>query len=253
MMPAGDIDQIEALYPGFIRECEAMWSSEINAAARKRYGNAGPARNHIPFGQNCPALVAQGLNPPQVNLIGRPVLGSFRLWIEVIIGGQLGEMTFVWSQDGGVTWTPNSPPATLAGASPGITSSTPYRLGSTGMLAEFPTNAVFTAGNLYQADTPVPGAILSWLSRMMTVDCYMRRGANAQDPGIQMYLDEKTRCLEQLEKAANGKDGLLDLPMSEDLDSAVTTGGVLGYSESSPYVWTDIEAGRAHREDCGER
>ena len=250
LMPSSDVDLVEQVQPGFTAQRIANWSSEINASARKRYGNNTMLGNHLPFGQIPPALVANGTTPPGITLTGRPVLGCSRIWIQILTGGALGTATFAWSADGGITWAPNTPAALLAGAGAGFTTAAVYTLGSTGVAANFPGNLpIYSADNVYRAETPVPEVILSWLVSVVTVDLYMKRGTNPNDPGIAMLVDEKTRALKRLEDAANGKDGLLDLPISEDLDSAVTTGGPLGYSEASPYVWGDIQACRAMGED----
>ena len=57
------------------------------------------------------------------------------------------------------------------------------------------------------------------------------------------------RTYDEIKEAADGKDGLFDIPIVEDLDSAITTGFVLGYSEQSPYTWTDVEACEGSFED----
>ena len=250
-MACDEVMGVEKRTPGFVEQSIASFSSEINAGARKRYGNAGPGRNALPFGQVAPPLIAQGINPPGVQLSGTPVLGCMRVWLQIIIGGPTGTATFAWSSNGGILWTPATPAALLAGAPGAIVTAPTVLLGTTGLSANFPSGPSFTLGNIYRADTPVPEVILSWLTRVVGIDVWMKRGANPQDPGIQMYQEEKLRCLKRLEDAANGKDGLLDIPQNEDSDSSVTTGGVLSASQASPYVWTDIEERDARREDRG--
>jgi hypothetical protein len=242
---------VEQRTPGFVEQSIASFSSEINAGARKRYGNAGAGRNALPFGRVAPPLISQGINPPAVQLVGTPVLGSMRIWLQVLVGGPSGTATFAWSSNGGILWTPNTPAALLAGAGVGVTIEPTVLLGTTGLSAIFPSGSTFTAGNIYRAETPVPEVILSWLTRVVACDVWMKVGANPQDPGIVMYQEEKLRCLKRLEDAANGKDGLLDIPQNEDSDSAVTTGGVMSSSQASPYVWTDIEERAARNEDRG--
>ena len=253
LMPPAAVDLVEQQQPGFVKQRIAVRSSTINAAARKRYGAATALGNSLPFGQRPPALVAAGTSPPVVTLIGRPVLGSMRVSIQVVAPGALGTATFAWSQDGGTTWHPDSPPALLAGAGVGIATAASVTLGTTGLAAQFPANVTYSADNLYQADTPVPGAILEWLCNVVTVDVFMRIGTNPQDPGITLFMQQYSEALAQIKEAADGKDGLLDLPISEDLGSAVTTGGVLSYSETSPYVWTDRERDAAYFQDMSGR
>ncbi len=94
---------------------------------------------------------------------------------------------------------------------------------------------------------PVPEIILGWLVVLVTIDVMRRRGMNPQDPTAAQFVDDATKAEAELKEAADSKDGLFDIPTGDDGDSAVTTGGPLGYSEASPYVWAVREriAGRA--------
>lgn len=264
MMPSSDVDLVEQVQPGFTAGRIAYRSGQINAAARKRYGDAGKLGNHIPFGQIPPALVASGTAPPGVLLVGRPVLGCIAIRIQILTAGALGVATCAWApvwwdgaQDSQIEWFPldatgnaSNPSALVGGAGAGIVTGTYVKLGTTGLFAQF-SPGTYSADNVYQADTPVPREVLSWLVSVVTPDVYMKRGSDPSDPGLKLFLDERDAALERLKQASDGKDGLLDLPISEDLGSAVTTGGVESYSETSPYTWTDREERRGREQDHG--
>jgi len=234
MMPQSEVDYVNQDSPGFIEQRIASRSSLINARLRKRYGNTG-ARSSLPLGQQAPTLVAAGTSPPSVTLSGRPTLGSLQIGLSITLGGVTGVATFSWTADG-VTYT------TAMTASSVV-------LGSTGLTALFPATGTFAIDNVYAAATPVPETVLGWLVTMVTYDCYRKRGVNPQDPQIQLLVEEYNTALAELKEAADSKDGLFDLPTSEDQDSAVTTGGPLGCSQASPYVWQDVERARATAED----
>lgn len=236
-MPLGDINVVEAKSPGYTVQRIAVAQSYINARLRKRYG-AGRKGNALPLGQGAPALEAVGTSPPEVSLSGRPVLGSSQFLIQITSPGGLGAAIFQWSADNGQTWTTN------------VTTNTTVVLGSSGVTANFPV-ANYSADNQYASATAVPEAVLGWMVALVTVDLYLKRGVNPQDPVIEMYRGAADKALAELKEAADSKDGLFDLPTADDGDSAVTTGGPLGYTETSPYEWTDKQARRGKFEDGG--
>ena len=228
-----DVDLCESLFPGYIAHRIATGSSRINARLAKRY--------LVPLGQEAPILVAEGTLPPAVTLSGRPTLGSYEITIQITTGGALGTAVFQWSLDGGLTWT--SGILTPVG--------TTFVLGATGLTATFATTGPYTADNTYEASTPVPEIALGWLIAMLDVDVWDRRGVNPQDPSIARAIDERAEALADIKEAADSKDGLFELPTNDAVgDSAVVIGGPLSYTESSPYVWQDIQACTARGEDC---
>ncbi len=237
IMASGEVAYVENDSPGWIAQRIAMRSSQINGLMRKRYGNAG-TRNSLPFGQNAPDLLGpQGATT--VSLSGRPMLGSMQLVLEITTGGAVGVGIFKWSSNNGVTYTPGV----------GI-QTTPVTLGATGLSAVFSSTGSYALGDTYIAPTPVPEIVLTWLTAMVTYDAYRKRGMNPQDPAGELIVKEYDAAVADLRDAANSKDGLFDLPTNEDADSAVTTGGPLGYAQQSPYVWTDIEERLARGEDA---
>lgn len=223
IMAQGELNYIEQDSPGWLVSRIAMRQSLMNGLLRKRYGNAGN-RSSLPFGQSTPPLTGP-LGSTQIVTGGRPVLGSQELIVQITAGN-----TFKWSVDNGVSFTTGV----------AISSGSPISLGTSGVTLTFST-ATYNVGDTYQAPTPVPSIILVWLVSMVTYDAYRKRGMNPQDPSGELIVKEYTDAITDLKEAANSKDGLFDLPSNEDADSAVVTGGPLGYSEQSPYVWQDLQ------------
>lgn len=225
-MPGADVDALEKTNPGYLVRQIALASSYVNARLRKRYGNTGQS-NALPLGMSPPVVLGAGTSPPGVALNGRPALGCILFRAQIDTPGVLGVATFRWSTDDGATWqatgVPTAPAVPLAG---------------TGMTLLMPAGT-YGVDVVYAAAPPVPEAVLGWITAMVTVTAYDKRGRNPQDPAIVSALALRDRALEELKEAADSKDGLFDLPASEDTDSAVTTGGPLGYTETSPYVWAD--------------
>ena len=229
MMPAVEVSGLEESRPGFVARRIAVVSSYINGRLRKRYGNNG-AQNSLPLGQTPPVL--EGDTLPTPTLQGRPTLGS--LEIVLIIDGS---GTFKWSKDGGATFV-----------ALGVAISSSVALPGTGMTVVFGSGS-YTVGARYQAAPPVLEFVLGWITTLVTDDCYRARGRDTQDPTMVDLRADVERTLADIKEAADSKDGLFDLPVSEDLDSAVTTGGPLGYSETSPYVASVIERNIGQAED----
>jgi hypothetical protein len=226
IIQAQDVQWLEAHVPGWIAQRIASWSSWINAQARKRYGTG--ATSSLPFGQSAPSLVGSGTSPPGVTLTGRPTLGSLQVTLQVTTPGALGVAVFQWSKDGGKTWTT------------GVLTAATVVLGATGMTAAFSAGA-YGIDNVYAAATPVAEVILGWLVSLVNLDVMRKRGTNPQDPALEMMVDETKRVFVEVQQAADGKDGLWELPTSEDQDSAVTVTGPLAYTEASPFVAADMQ------------
>lgn len=240
IMAVGEVDYVETETPGFTDTRLSVRTSYINGRLRKRYG-VGWNRNSLPLGQTAPELVKSGTTPPDLSLTGRPVLGSMQIIIAITTGGDTGTAIFKWSSNNGVTYTT------------GVTSASTVSLTGTGLTLNFPSTGTFSTDNVYAAATPVPEIVLGWLTTLVTYDLYRKRGVNPQDPQIELLVAEMNTVLDEIKEAADSKDGLFDLPTSEDENSAVTTGGPLGTSQTSPYVWTDIQAVIGSAEDANTR
>lgn len=235
VMPAGDISIVETAAPGFTATRITLWTSKINARLRKRYGNA------LPMGQVPPVLVASGANPPGVTLGGRPTLGSRTYTVQITAPGTDGVATFSYSLDGGQTFTSGG---TVIAGLPGIA------LGTSGVTAIFSTGTYATS-DLYASGTAVPEVVLEWITALVTLDLYRKRGFNPQDPAIMTIREERDRALAELQEAADSETGLLDIAVSDDGASAVNTGGPLGSAQASPYAWTDDQRDQGRQEDQG--
>jgi hypothetical protein len=121
----------------------------------------------------------------------------------------------------------------------------------TGVTAVFPTGT-FSTDNVYTSAAPCPEAFLGWLSALVTVDAYQKRGVNPQDPQLVLVVADRDRSLGEVKEAADTKDGLYDLPLNDDAGTAtgIAVGGPLGYSEASPYRAFDIERRRGRAADA---
>ena len=238
-MPLGDVRWLEDNSPGFIAQQIASWTSWVNGRLRKRYGNNPKLGSALPFGRVPPALVVAGTNPPSLQLMGTPILGSLMIALTTTTAGPLGTAVFKYTINGGVTWTTG-----VAWPSSGI-----VPLAGTGLSVQAPSNAVFTADNQYAAATPVPEIVLVWLNHLVTLAAYRRRGFNPNDPSGELIVKAAEDAKKEVLEAADSKDGLFDLPVSEDLDSAVTTGGPLGRSDVSPYAWQTRQAVKGRGQD----
>lgn len=98
---------------------------------------------------------------------------------------------------------------------------------------------------------PVPLAAQGWLTRIVTVRCYLRRGV---DPTDQQYADIKAddvAARDELREAADSDAGLFDLPLRADLTatSGISQGNPRAYSEQSPYAWTDVQGRIGRQQD----
>lgn len=97
-----------------------------------------------------------------------------------------------------------------------------------------------------------PATVIRWLVDLTTFDAYRKLGfspTSEQDKAA--IIDPMQAALEELKEAADSKDGLFELPLRNDAQdvSGVARGGPLGYSEASPYTWTDLQADAAAAEE----
>jgi hypothetical protein len=102
------------------------------------------------------------------------------------------------------------------------------------------------------AGAVIPGTIIRWVTVLTTWDIYTRRGFNPQDPAQVALQDDVNRVYSEVKEAADSDTGLFDLPNPVTNDSGVTTGGPLGYAETSPYRWTNIQREQAEVEDFND-
>lgn len=100
--------------------------------------------------------------------------------------------------------------------------------------------------------TNVPLIIEDWLTSLVTLDAYAKRGFN---PSSEMdkaaIVDPAARAEKEITEAADSEKGLFELPLrSTSTTEGVSRGGPLGYTETSPYVGTDVQHDRGREEDA---
>lgn len=103
-------------------------------------------------------------------------------------------------------------------------------------------------------EEPYPVVVTGWLTRIVTLRCYIKRGVDPNDlQFIEVKEDADTAKLEVREAASSdptSEQNLFDLPLRADTTaSGISKGGPFGYSEQSPYVWTDKQADVGRGED----
>lgn len=101
--------------------------------------------------------------------------------------------------------------------------------------------------------TPVPDAVLGWLTDIVTEPVYRKRGFDPNDPQAEEYAKDAQRARDEVLEAANAEEGLFDLPLRQDTTATGIADGkneCLGYSEASPWVGFDKQAARGREEDA---
>jgi hypothetical protein len=87
----------------------------------------------------------------------------------------------------------------------------------------------------------------------VTIRAWMKRGFDPNDLATEEYKADAAAAMEEIKEAANADTGLFELPLRADTTaSGISKGGPLGYTEASPYVWTDEQA-RAGRDEDSRR
>lgn len=97
-----------------------------------------------------------------------------------------------------------------------------------------------------------PTAAVGWLIDLVTEIAYEAAGAPPNNPQATPWVDRAELARKEIAEAADAKEGLFELPLREDANSAsgVTQGFPLSYSEQSPYVAFDDQADTARQEDA---
>lgn len=87
-----------------------------------------------------------------------------------------------------------------------------------------------------------PEIIKSWLTRLVTLRAYLRRGVDATDGQLDLIRADAQTALDEIKEAADAVDGLFDLPLKDsDKATGVVLGAPFGYSEPDPYTWLDVQ------------
>lgn len=97
---------------------------------------------------------------------------------------------------------------------------------------------------------PAPETVKEWLTRIVTLRVYLRRGVDPSDLQFEEIKQDAKDALAEIKEAADSETGLYDLPVADAADgSAISKGAPLGYSEASPYVWADVQVSAGRAED----
>lgn len=87
-----------------------------------------------------------------------------------------------------------------------------------------------------------PEIIKSWLTRLVTLRCFVRRGVDPTDPQFELYRADAEAALEEIKEAANAVEGLFDLPLKDsEKTTGIVHGAPFGYAEAGPYDWLDVQ------------
>jgi hypothetical protein len=95
-----------------------------------------------------------------------------------------------------------------------------------------------------------PLVVQGWLSDIVTLRVYKKRGVDPQDQQYLDIVDDAKEAWANIREAADAKDGLFELPLKQTAPGAdgVTKGAPLGYAEASPYTWTTAQRDAAEDE-----
>lgn len=101
---------------------------------------------------------------------------------------------------------------------------------------------------------PYPEAVTDWLARIVTLNAYLRRGVDPNDRQFEELKADAEAAELEVKEAAESEKGLFELPLRADTAAGgISKGGPLGYSEASPYAWTDVQRDAATLEDSNRR
>lgn len=87
-----------------------------------------------------------------------------------------------------------------------------------------------------------PEIVKSWLTRLVTLRAYLRRGVDATDAQFDLIRGDAESAAAEIKEAADAVDGLFDLPLKDsEKTTGVTQGAPFGYSEPDHYTWLDVQ------------
>lgn len=97
---------------------------------------------------------------------------------------------------------------------------------------------------------PVPPAVEGWVTKIVTLSAYLKRGFDPTDQQGQMYVDDRNTANAEIKEAADAEYGLFDLPLRADTTaSGISKAGPRAYSEQSPYAFTTQQGRTGRQED----
>ncbi len=100
---------------------------------------------------------------------------------------------------------------------------------------------------------PYPEQVKTWTASIVTIRLWTRRGFDSADPNMAPVVKDAEDAVTEVKETADGQLSLFDLNEPTDSKSLVTRGGPLAYSESSPYVGSDVRRQAGRTEDRNRR
>jgi hypothetical protein len=98
--------------------------------------------------------------------------------------------------------------------------------------------------------SPYPDVVRLWLDALVTFDAYHKRGVDPDDLQFRDVAESAKKTEAEVLEAADSDKGLFELPLRANTSAnGVTKSFPKGYSEQSPYVWTDVQSETAREED----
>jgi phage gp36-like protein len=99
---------------------------------------------------------------------------------------------------------------------------------------------------------PVPEAIKSWVTRIVSYRLMLRRGFDPADPQAEVIKQDADDALAQIKEAADGEVRLFDLPVTDTNGATgIVKGGPLAITINSPYEAVYRRERRAREQDGG--
>lgn len=95
----------------------------------------------------------------------------------------------------------------------------------------------------FAAPPNTPPVVLGWLARLLDAELYLKRGYDPTDKLNDKIDARAEEARAEIKEAADSEKGLFELPLRADEPAAtsINRGAPLGYTEVSPYTWSDVQ------------
>lgn len=102
----------------------------------------------------------------------------------------------------------------------------------------------------FDAPPDTPPVVCGWLARIVDAELYLKRGYDPNDKQSARVDKRNDDARAEIKEAADSEKGLFELPLraSEPAATAITRGGPLGYTEQSPYTWSQVQRDASNEE-----
>jgi len=95
---------------------------------------------------------------------------------------------------------------------------------------------------------PAPEQILSWLTRLVTVQLYFKRGFDPTDVQSAALIADRDTVYAEIKEAADAQAGLFELPLRSDQpQGSAVRSPILFQSDPTPFERIDRQAARYRR------